>query len=232
VRLWNASTGEQIASVTTQGINQLSFSTDGTLLAGARGGSPLEVIVWRGDTLDLQQTIPGVFVTASFTPDGSVLAAAARDERVHVMSVATGAELVSLAGQQGWTTATAYNGSGELLATGAEDLNIRLWNTATWEVVRTLTGHSSSPGPLVFSPDGTVLASLGSGIKVTRTSGGGISISLSSADRKLRLWSVNTGASLGNVDAGTDVLSNVSFSADWRVLATGSDEGVIRLFRR
>jgi WD40 repeat protein len=233
VRLWDASTGAQIASVTTQGVNQLSFSADGTLLAGACGGSPLQVIVWRGDTLSPQRTISGVFVTAGFTPDGSMLAAAARDERVHVMSVSTGAELMTLTGQTGWTTATAYNGSGELLATGAEDLKIRLWNTATGEVVRTLTGHDTSPGPLAFSPDGTVLASLGSGVKITR-SGGSIFFVLDSSDKTLRLWNVNTGASLGVVDTGKDSLSGVTFSADWRILATasGDEPGVIRLFRR
>jgi WD40 repeat protein len=233
VRLWDASTGAQIASATTQGVNQLSFSTDGTLLAGACGGSPLQVIIWRGDTLVEERIISGVFDAAAFTPEGSMLAAAARDERVHVVSVSTGAELMALTGQQGWTTATAYNGSGELLATGAEDLKIRLWNTATGQAVRALTGHDTSPGPLAFSPDGTVLASLGSGIKIIRT-GGGISFILDSSDQVLRLWNVNSGASLGVIDTGIDSLSSVAFSADWRVLATGSGDepGVIRLFRR
>ncbi len=231
VRLWNTATGAQIASVATEGIRELRFSTDGTMLAGPSGGNPLEVFIWRGDTLAELYDIPGVFVTAAFAPDGSTIAAAARDERVHVMGMSTGAELTALTGQSGWTTTTAYNGSGELLASGAEDLKIRLWNTADGTLVRTLEGHKTSPGPLAFSPDGTVLAALGSGVKVIR-SGGSISVALISSDEILRLWNVNTGAFLGTVATDKDSVTGVSFSADWRVMATGSDAGVIRLFKR
>lgn len=57
-------------------------------------------------------------------------------------------------------------------------------------------------------------------------------ISISNADRFLRLWNVSTGEELARVNTGTDVLSGVGFSADWSIFVTGSNTGLIRFFRK
>jgi WD40 repeat protein len=113
VRLWTVSSGAQIASVSTGGIRNFEFTRDGTTIAGAGGGSPSpQVILWSGATLTPIRTIANVFVSAAFSPDGSRLAAVARDDFVHVMSVSTGAQIMVLTGHSGWANATAYNAAG------------------------------------------------------------------------------------------------------------------------
>jgi WD40 repeat protein len=75
-----------------------------------------------------------------------------------------------------------------------------------------------------------MIASLGSGINITRTSGG-LSMSMSDADRFLRIWDTRTGTEISRLNTGSDVIGCVSFSKDWNILVTGSDSGLIRFFK-
>lgn len=234
VRLWDVATQTEIAAFDTAGTAKLLFSFDGELLIGPSGGNPLQTIVWQGATLDPLYTVTGVFRTGALSPDNSTLASAARNNFLHLVNVSTGAEVMTLSGHTGWVTATAFDPAGRLIASGADDETICLWDAATGNLVRTLTGHASQPDLVRFSPDGRTLASLGSGVRTMHLPGGGISISIGNADRVLRLWDVDTGTLLGEVDVGDDVLSAVSFSFDWQYLATaaGSGNGNIRVFQR
>lgn len=232
VRLWEVSTGTQLGNVATPGTSWLTFSPDGTRIFGASGGDPVSIRVWSGTNLTAMSTISGVFRFAAVSPDGSRVASGARNELLHIVNAATGASMTTYSGQTGWVTAAAFSATGNLLASAAEDRSIRIRDASTGTINRTLTGHTSYPDLLFFSPDATVLASVGSGLNITRTSSGGISISLSSADRLLRLWNLTTGAELPRVNTASDVLSAVSFSRDWRLLVTGADGGSVRVFQR
>lgn len=233
VRVWDVASGMQLASVATApaGTSQLAFSPNGSMLAGASGGNPLNVHLWDADSLSVIRTISGVFRMLAFSPDGSRIATGKRDDKLYLVDVATGSEITSFSGHTGWIHSVAYNSDGLLLATGGEDQTIQVRNAQSGETVRTLMGHGSYPDYLAFSPDASMMVSLGSGINITRTSGGGISITIGSADKFLRIWDVDTGTELPLLNIGSDVLSEVSLSANWNVLVTGSDSGLIRIFR-
>lgn len=230
VRLWNVATGAQIATIATSGVSQFAFSPDGTTLAGASGGDPLNVHLWDASNLTLRRSISSVFRVVAFSPDGSRIATAKRNETLYIMDTGSGSQVAAYTGHTGWVTATAYSASGQLLASAGDDRSIRVWNPQTGQTTRTLTGHTTYPDFVAFRPDGAILASVGSGTNITRTSSG-TSISISNADRFLRLWDVNTGTELPRVNIGNDVLSGVSFSANWGVLVTGSNAGLIRIFQ-
>ncbi len=230
VRLWNVSTGAQIATIATSGVGQLAFSPDGTTLAGASGGNPLNVHLWDASNLTLRRAISTVFRVVAFSPDGSRIATAKRNETLYIMDTGSGSQVAAYTGHTGWVTATAYSANGQLLASAGDDRSIRVWNPQTGQTTRTLTGHTTYPDFIAFRPDGAILASVGSGVNITRTSRG-ISVSISNADRFLRLWDLNTGTELTRVNIGNDVLSGVSFSANWGVLVTGSNAGLIRIFQ-
>lgn len=234
VRVWDVNSGTQLASVATSstGIGELAFSPDGTMLAGASGGDPLSVRIWTPTTLALQRTISGVFRKVAFSPDSRRISTLARDDRVRIVDVTTGTELSSLTGHTGWATTGTYNRAGTQLATGGEDRSIRIWDPATGQTTRTLTGHTSYPDALEFSPDGTVLASLGSGVNVTR-SGSSVSVTIGSADQRVRLWTVSTGAALTPPNTGSDAIGAMAFSTNWSVFVTASGaSGLIRIFNR
>jgi len=233
VRLWDIASGTQLASVETasmSGTNQLAFSPDGSMLAGAGGGGSLpKVILWDAATLNVIREMTGVFDIVSFSPDGSRIATKKRDNNVHIMNVSTGTEITSFSGHTGWVESVAYNSDGQKIVTGAEDQLIHIRNAQDGQTTLTLTGHTSSPNFLEFSPDASMMASLGSGVSVTRINGM-IYITISNEDRFLRIWDTRTGTEMPRPNTGEDAISCVSFSKDWKILVTGCDSGLIRVF--
>jgi WD40 repeat protein len=221
-----------MAQTSPAGTGQLAFSPDGSVLAGAGGGGgTLMVHLWNSTNLSEVRNITGVFRMVAFSPDGSRIATGKRDDKVYLMDVANGNEIANFGGHTGWIQAVGYSPAGQLMATGGEDRIINIRNAENGVITGSLAGHTSYPEMLVFNPGATMLASLGSGSNITRTPSGGISMSLSSADKFLRLWDLNTNAELPRLDTGTDVISCAAVSTDWSVLVTGSDSGLIRIFR-
>jgi WD40 repeat protein len=75
-----------------------------------------------------------------------------------------------------------------------------------------LTGHTSPVYGIAFSPDGTLLATVG-------------------ADNTVRLWDVARRRPAGEPLHGhTDLIHSVAFSRDGRILATGSRDRTVRLW--
>ena len=231
VRLWDVTTGAQLQNIATPGTSQLVFTPNGSMLLGASGGDPVSIRVWNVSGLTLARTFANVFRFSALSPDVSRVASGGRNSSLTVVDFATGATLASHAGQLGWVTAAAYSANGQLLASASEDRTILVRNAQTGTANMTLSGHTTYPDLLFFSPDGTALASLGSGTNVTR-SGSSVSISISNADRFIRIWNLSTGAEYTRVNVGGDIVGGISFNADWSRLVTGSDGGVIRIFQR
>jgi WD40 repeat protein len=72
-------------------------------------------------------------------------------------------------------------------------------------------GHSDSVTAVVFSPDGTTLAS-------------------GSDDTTIKLWDVLTRQSLATLDDHSDSVSTVAFSPDGQTLASGSADRTLKLW--
>ncbi|MFH0760316.1 MAG: WD40 repeat domain-containing protein [Bacteroidota bacterium] len=232
VRLWDVESGTQLAYVETApaGTSQLAFSPDGSILAGpGGGGTTLTTSLWNSTDLGLIRILSGVFRMVAFSPDGSRIATGKRDDKVYFVEVATGNEITSFSGHTGWIQAVTYSSDGQTIATGGEDRLIQIRNAQNGQTTLTLTGHTSYPDYLEFSPDASMIASRGSGVNINRSSGG-FSLSLSDADKLLRIWDVASGTELSVVNTESDVISGASFSSDWTILVTGSEAGLIRIF--
>jgi WD40 repeat protein len=140
-----------------------------------------DVATWR-PRYPPQQTDPeAVLINLTFTPDSSMVAAAAFDGVVRLWDVQTGELLPDPipAYTTGWVLGVCFDPSGKLLATGGADGVIKLWDVASRQLVgEPLVGHSNRVMDLTFSPDGKVLASAGS-------------------DGTIRFWNVAEGTPAG-----------------------------------
>jgi WD40 repeat protein/tRNA A-37 threonylcarbamoyl transferase component Bud32 len=120
----------------------------------------------------------------------------------------------------------AFSPDGSRLASGSLDGSIKVWDAASGQELHTLKGHARAVYTMFFSPDGTRLKS-GSNdgtIKLWDAAGG----------RELRTIRAQTGPRNVFFDAtweGTRVAKGTMvFSADGGRLATGSDDGTIKLW--
>jgi WD40 repeat protein len=159
----------------------------------------------------------GALFCVACSPDGRLLAAgggAAVRGPVTVWDAATGAEVRTLSpGSGGWVRGLAFSPNGTRLAGGSSDGTITLWDTSTWQVVGRLRGHHVHVWCVVFSPDGTLLASCGGG-KGTHHDG------------EIILWHLGRGAAQYTIPRPRDRTWKVAFSPDGRLLASAGEGGV------
>ena len=146
-----------------------------------------------------------------FSPDGTRLASASRDNTVKLWDVTTRAEIATLEGHTSWVFSVVFSPEGTRLASGSADGTVKLWDVASGAEIATLEGHTNGVSSVVFSPDGTRLAS-------------------GSADGTVKLWDVASGAEIATLEGHTNGVSSVVFSPDGTMLASGSADGTVKLW--
>ena len=186
----------------------MSFSPDGTLLAiGGKGEDA--VSLWDIESGDQVATLQADRVQAlSFS--GTLLATVEPTETGHTVSlwdVASRQRVATLqpGGREGYVESLSFSPDGTLLATTG-DLN-QLWDVASRQEV-TLQPESRGVS-LSFSLDGTLLA-IG-------------------ANGPVRLWDVAS-RQLVTTFVHPGRVSDVSFSPDGTLLATGGSDGTVQLW--
>ena len=236
VRLTDVSTGRELATLQfSRGIDQLTFSPEGKTVAF---GSLGEIHLWNTETGD-ELNIPLVdwtrvdwkadvhsmpFVTAlAFSPDGTTLVSGTDQGGIQTWNVTTGKALADFAKPSEqeelmYTSALRYSPDGTLLAAGSYTL-IRIWEVETGKILlsantehkRGNTTFGSYLEPLVFSPDGAILANgLDRGV--------------------IQLWDVTTGDAIAVLDGHTQKVETLAFSPDGQTLVSTGEDGTILLW--
>ena len=197
-------------------ISSVAFSPDGKLLAtgagdeqkwvGVTGGVGLyRVEDWEHQrTLRPRGQVYGVYSVA-FSPDGELLAAGERDDKMRLWRVEDGAWLYTPKLQGDSVRSVAFSPDGELLATGSDDTLIRLYRVEDWKHQRTLSFWDGVHS-VAFSPDGELLAAGGQ-------------------DKTACLWQVEDGGIM-HMLVHTGMVRSVAFSPDGKLLATGAGSSV------
>ena len=155
--------GELLHSLTLEeGAVYLEESPDGSLLLTIDGQfrGP-RVQVWNAETgseLARLETVGGR-VGARFSPDGKrVVTYGSQDRAVHMWDALTGEELLTLAGQRAPFLDVAFSPNGRRLAGASRDSTTWMWDALTGDLLTILPGGGRG---IVFSPDGTRIASFG-----------------------------------------------------------------------
>ncbi|HRI66337.1 MAG TPA: serine/threonine-protein kinase [Polyangium sp.] len=193
----------------TGGINAVVFAPDGKTIATA--SDDRTVRIWpleMGEPRVFEGHTDEVWATA-YSPDGKLLASGGKDRSVRIWDIAKGTSR-ALEGHLQWITHVTFSADGKWLASQGLGDGIFLWNMETKEGTRVATnpGLEMSRGP-VFSEDGRFLTFVETG--------------------KLVVWDVTTGRRdlwPGQVS----VCSSIAVSPDGRMIATGSANGLVRLW--
>jgi len=134
-----------------------------------------------------------------------------------------------LSNDQSPVLTVAFSPDGTLVTGAGHDQKIRLWDVQTATLRATLPGHSDTVHALAFHPDGKVLAS------------GGVDGYLHLWDVR-HLWDGETNRPITVADAAPQKprhslcaekaipIRAVAFSHDGRLLASGTDDGVVTLW--
>ncbi len=197
-------------------VNALAFSADGARLA-AGGGEPTrssEIAVWQptdGRWLyGLTNLHSDVVLALAFSPDGRWLASGGADRFARLTETGSGRQVRALEGHTGHVLTVAWKADGEVLASGSADAVTKLWKLATGERLKNLEG---------FGKEVTGTAFLGTGDQLAAAGGNG----------KVRLLNLK-GEEAGALDTGGRFIQSLAASRDGTVLATGGDDGVLRLW--
>lgn len=240
VRLWDAADGSQtaVAEHHRGPVRSVVFSPSGGTLAAAGGVFTLvgEVKLLDAAGLDLRDDVAGhrqVVSAVAFSSDGRTLASGGgrllgpgeamlwnledRKPQTEPADVyeepSGGTALENLGGQ---VLDVAFSPDGDTLALAGADMRIRLVNTGDGDLRARWKGHTKEITFVGYMPDGSALVS-------------------AAVDNTLRLWDPATGDHLGSLydpygERGTGELLAVAISPDGRTIATGRNDGRIKLW--
>ncbi|MEE9179078.1 MAG: WD40 repeat domain-containing protein, partial [Acidimicrobiia bacterium] len=180
-------------------ISLMEFSDDGLLLVANDGNSFVDpngdvlprgnVVLWDTTTWDIANQFPSAPFggMSEFSQDGRYLA---------VQNAVEGNEVF----------AGTFNDPRLKTTPTVTDI----YDLSTGEIVSTATGRTSHTHLMVFSPDGTVLAT-------------------ADMDGFLRLWRVSDGTLIDSVDTDQNI-GGVDYTSDGQQIALGNENGTITIY--
>jgi WD40 repeat protein len=213
VKVWNLSTGRELARFDEPG-NQLysaAFSPDLKLLA--TGGLDHVVRLHETFTGKLARSLrahQAAVRSLDFSPDGKSLVSGGEDYALYLYDLASAQPPVALDSNAANYYRAVFSPDGRWLASGYRNGEIKLWDLRTRIIVKTLYGHTDRVRAMAFAPDGLRLAT-------------------GSADNTIRLWDVATGRTLQTLGPA-DFIQRATFSPDGQRLVTGGADGAVKLW--
>ena len=211
--IWDLVAGRSRRLAHAPGLGCPAFSADGNLLAC---GFTDSVRVWAVRSRASLHTLPYHAGILSFSHDGRRLAASGIDSvpngSIRVSDLSAGAAPILLTGHEAPVIALAFSRDGRRLASTSYDQTVRLWDLSSQaEIASFMTPSISS---VAFDPEGRRLFTGGN----TASSGG-----------EVRVWDPSAPARVSLIE-GNDNVNAVAFAPHGESLASGSDDGTLRIW--
>mgnify|MGYP001264933902 CR=1 FL=1 len=199
----------------------VAFSPDGRWLALSTSEAIIQLRDAKsGEVLQTRALNPSRLNHVSFSPDVRWLASSLGDKAIQLWDVQSGNLLNTLEGYTEDVTSITFSPNGQQLAVGYQDGIIQLWDIENSVMLKTLEGHTSPVLSIAFSPDGRKLASgAGSGWRP-----------ILDEDTTIRVWDAESGELMLTLKGHTSSVYSVAFSSDGSMLASGSEDGTVRIW--
>ncbi|MEH2319353.1 serine/threonine-protein kinase [Nostoc sp.] len=246
-------------SGTLSSVNALAISPDGYTLASASDDKIVKL--WDLNTQKVLASLSGhsqAVKSVTFSPDGQILATASDDKTIKLWQIETLKEISTLLGHSHTVKSLAFSPDGQILASGSWDKTIKLWDVNSGTEICTITGHQLQVNSVAFSPQGQLLASASYDrtIRLWQIPRGGRgALSWEQGDmNSAELKDHPQGAEdippfslppaplplvqnrpcyslLATLSGHAWAVLTVAFSPDGQILATGSDDNTIKLWK-
>lgn len=217
-RLWdlsqpqNAVTKQHVINGLPTEVKAVAFSPDERRLvtAGER------VKVWSVRTMKEIVAFRHSDVSAlAFSSDGKYLAVGESNSkapgRVKIWDFPNRKSVAVLEADSTHVTSVAFSPDDQTLASGGRQGHIKLWTVSDWQLRGTISRAGPTISSLDFAPDGKTLAA--------------------GSSHALNLWSAENGKLIDSLpgydEAG--VVRTTAFSNDGREIASGSEDGLVRI---
>jgi eukaryotic-like serine/threonine-protein kinase len=253
-KIWDAQTGKEFVDlkpaglIPSPGIQTITFSPNGKLVAGVSGSS--WIMVWDAQTGLPRRTISvgglsfsggGDEKRVAFSPDSERLVSGTYEGLVKVWNAETGEELVSIMGHTGAVRSVAFSPDGSRVVSAAGNNTVKMWDAVSGQELLSLKGSSAK-----FSPDGkSLVGRFGGKTRVWDAQTGNEIISFDgwlvvfSPDGKrlvgadamtVKVWDAETGREVHRFNGHTEMIISMAISPDGKRIASASSDQTVKLW--
>jgi hypothetical protein len=241
-------------------ISSIAFSPDGKLLASSSWDKTVRFWSMSDGSLIKTLSVPmddgNATMSMVFSPDGKLLATASYKTSVKLWDVTTGTLVRELASPG---VSVAFSLDGSLIAAEGHENSVLVWQVKDGVLINTLKGHTAQIKNLAFSPDGRQLISVANDLRAWDVSSGKLLRKLDYSRNGIRQTAISPDAKLlatttsqwnessliknmflqsavdgRELESWVDIkgfVYSMAFSSDSKVLVTGSDWELVRLWR-
>lgn len=142
------------------------------------------------------------------------MASASEDSTIKIWDYESAQYERSLKGHTGSVTSVAFSPSGDLLASASADMTAKIWDMTTFACTKTLRGHDHSVSTVLFSTIGNEF------------------LYTCSRDTSIKCWEVSSGYCTRTFNGHSDWVRCISMSADADILASGSGDNSIIIWKQ
>ena len=129
IRLWDANTGTELLSLSSEKIQKLAFSENRKMLASVSKDGTIHLWdITTGKQLSPLKEQKGYCSILAFSVDSKMLANGTRNGTIYLWDISTGNKLSTLKGHTDWVGALTFSSDGKTLASRSSGGAIFLWD--------------------------------------------------------------------------------------------------------